>query len=137
MIKKHAINAVRDFQLAFTILMIWHLIFSCLGIWSELSNERVLQILIICFIVDFLQFLTTFLPIESVYLDLLVRFVEMCLIVFLLGGKVFHMFQYSLKNIISIGCMVMVVFLIVCLFTFYSYIKETRRINEIIKKKKK
>lgn len=136
MIKKHALNALRNFPISFTILIIGHLIFSYLGIWSDLCKERALQLLIICLIVNFLQFIITFLPINSIYVDVPVRLVGMYLVVFFLGGKVFHMFRYSMKNMISIGGLLLVIAVAIYVRTFYLNIKEIRRINEIIKKER-
>lgn len=137
MIKKHAVNAINNFTISYTILMIGQLILSILGVWNELNNERALQLLLICFTVNLLQFFTSFIQIENFCLELFIRVVEMFLVVFILGGKILHMFDYSLSNLLSIGGILIVISLGLCVFAYFANIMVAQRINEIIKKKKK
>lgn len=117
--------------------MIGQLILSTLGVWKELNNERALQLLFICLTANLLQFFTSFIQIENICLELFIRLVELFLVVFILGGKILHMFDYSLSNLLSIGGILVVIFLCLCVFAYLGDIMTAQRINDIIKKRKK
>lgn len=143
MVKKHAVNAARNCAISYSILIVGHLVLSLMGIWGEMDNERVLQLTIICFSANFLEFLTSFIQIENIYVELVIRYVELFVVVSFMTMKVFPMVEFVLSDMLYLVLILAVICFGCCVFTYYSDLCEAGKINEIInnknnnKKKKK
>lgn len=139
-IKKHLKNAINNFSLAYVILMIGYLLFSTMGVWKELNNERAIQLLVICFCANFASFLTavllTALNNQYYFVEVLLDGLEIFGIVLFLGGKIFHMFEYSFSDMLGIAAMLLVICVVVGTISYVNDLQEIQRINDMIEKRK-
>ena len=129
-IKNIILPTLNSFAISFTVVMIVYPVFSLLGYFSPLNDKLVLQILAICFGVALVQFSTGLLRIESELLHNAVQFLDMYIVIMLLGAVVFKLFPITLW-----GFMIPLIFgIIVFVLTWiYNYLSADRKIQEINK----
>lgn len=132
------IHTIRTISQSFTVLIIIFLILGKLDIFSQLNNTIIFQLFIICVGVGTLQFITTiiienFLKIKSALLIAISQFIDMFIVVFLLGGIVFKLFSFSFTEIAILVPMLIIIFLAVYFVEFITVSYKAKTINDIIK----
>lgn len=135
-IKNKIIQMFNSFAVSFTVVMIVYPIFSLLGYFSSLDNALVLQILAICFGVAFVQFLTGLLRIESELLHNAIQFLDMYVVIMLLGSVVFKIFPISVRGFLIPLVFGIIVFALVWTFTYLSAYRKVQEINKIIQSRR-
>ncbi len=114
--------------------MALYLAFSAFGWYSPLDNETAGQILAICLAVALVQYPVDILPLHSNLLQALFYFVIMCVVVFGLGGGVFHLFGFHWQALLTLGVMLVLVFFITFALSYYGDYKKAKHINEMIER---
>ncbi len=134
------IGIIRTISHSFTILTIIMLILGKLQIALPLNNTLIFQLFIICVGVALLQFITvaifkSIFKIDSPIVLTILQFIDMSAVVFVLGGLLFKMFDFSLYSLVIIMPMLIVIFFFVFFVEFLSLSYKAKKINNIIKKR--
>lgn len=134
------IGIIRTISHSFTILTIIMLILGKLQIALPLNNTLIFQLFIICVGVALLQFITvaifkSIFKIDSPLVLTILQFIDMSVVVFVLGGLLFKMFDFSLYSLVIIMPMLIVIFFFVFFVEFLSLSYKAKKINNIIKKR--
>lgn len=131
--KERIIQAFERFTISFTMLVIFYLLFLNLG-FEELDSVMVKRLLYICAAVAVAQLITNYLLRRSLYLQMVVAFVDMVVVVFFMGIVVFHIFEISLSLILIILGLLILIFFFTSVFSYLIDYKKIMEINQIIKR---
>ena len=121
------------FSVSFTVVMIIYPIFSKLGLFVPINDTIVFQILAICLLVALSQTLSLMITVNSTFLYYFVQFVDVYIVIMILGAGIFKIFPISLRGFIIPAIFAVIVFVLVGLFEYISAYKKVQEINQIIK----
>ncbi len=130
--KNMILPMLNSFAISFTAVMIVYPVFSMLGYFSPLNDKLVLQILAMCFGVAFVQFLTGLFRIEPELLHNAVQFLDMYIVIMLLGAVVFKIFPISPMGFVIPLVFGIIVFALTWTFNYLSAYRKIQEINKII-----
>lgn len=131
-IKNIILPMLNSFAISFTVVMIVYPVFSLLGYFSPLNDKLVLQILAICFGVALVQFSTGLLRIESELLHNAVQFLDMYIVIMLLGAVVFKLFPITFWGFMIPLIFGIIVFVLTWIYNYLSAYRKIQEINKII-----
>lgn len=131
-IKNIILPMLNSFAISFTMVMIVYPVFSLLGYFLPLNDKLVLQILAICFGVALVQFSTGLLRIESELLHNAVQFLDMYIVIMLLGAVVFKLFPITFWGFMIPLIFGIIVFVLTWIYNYLSAYRKIQEINKII-----
>lgn len=132
--KKIIIEGLLVQCIAYTILSV---IISLLALIPELMMEITalsnLSLFICPTVISIAMVWTSHLNIASEWLEKGLMFIEVNLIVYVLGGGVFHWFPWSIYYVLEVFVIILVVFICVWLIMYELHAELARNINQKIK----
>ena len=120
---------------SFTFSIIFYLFFSFWSIFPPLTEQMVINMLIISLAIIFLIYLVHLLPIEN---SIFVRLLELSSVLFVLvfAGGIFTMYPFTPYDTFFVVVLGILTYIVVIIVIFIGEQTSARKINQVIKKRK-